>query len=108
MKYFDAYLKANCFHYPASPKTAETIEFKKFQEQFLELQKEYQNNHLVVRHPKERNKHDDYPFSAALMVWGLKTEMGAPELVTENEFFKTNSSSYHFTNRLNQRLRRRW
>jgi hypothetical protein len=108
MKYFDAYLKANCFHYPASPKTAETVEFKKFQEQFLELQKEYQNNHLVVRHPKERNKHDDYPFSAALMVWGLKTEMGAPELVTENKFFKTNSSSYHFTNRLNQRLRRRW
>ena len=35
MKYFDAYLKAQCFHYPASPNTSETIEYKKFVEQFL-------------------------------------------------------------------------
>lgn len=107
MKYFDAYLKAQCFHYPASPNTSETIEYKKFVEQFLELQKDYQNNNLVVHHPKERNKHDDYPFSAALMVWGLKIDTGAPELVTENDFFKHNTASVHFRNRMS-RLRRRW
>lgn len=105
MKYFNAYLNAKCFHYPANAETAETMEFKKFQEQCLELTKDYKGDRLVVAAPKERNKHDDYPFSAALMVWGLKHELGDIETLDTNEFIQNNSNRFMHRNK---RLRTRW
>lgn len=105
MKYFDQYIKSNCFHYPASTETMETIEYKKFVEQFLEAQKDYRNNAMIVHHPRERNKHDDYVFSAALMVWALKTEYGEPETMT-NDFFKSQTLTTKFRNGLT--MRRKW
>lgn len=107
MKYFDTYIKMNCFHYPASEKSANTPEYKKFIEQFLELQKDYNNNNLVVHHPKERNKHDDFPFSAALMVWGLKAYVSKPETYNDNIFLQKASQCYHFRN-IYTAKRRRW
>lgn len=94
MKYFQAHLSSNSFHYPADDETQQTIEFKKFQEQCLELTKDYSGDTLVVAAPKERNKHDDYPFSAALMVWGLKHELGSIETLDSNEFIQTNKNSF--------------
>lgn len=106
MKYFDSYLKAGCFHYPSSTETMETVEYKRFVEQFLEVQKDYQNNHLVVHHPRERNKHDDYVFSAALMVWALKTEYGNPETFNQNEFLRHSTITTKYRNNIT--ARRRW
>lgn len=94
MKYFNAYLNSNCFHYPSDLATQETKEYKKFQEQCLELTKDYRGDKLVVAAPKERNKHDDYPFSAALMVWGLKHELGSIETLNTNEFIQTNKNTF--------------
>ena len=105
MKYFNAYLHSKCFHYPSNFETQQTLEYKKFQEQCLELTKDYRGDKLVVAAPKERNKHDDYPFSAALMVWGLKHELGGIETLNTNEFIQTNKNV--LLNR-NRRLRKRW
>lgn len=89
MKNFNAYLNNNCFHYPSSSSAQETVEYKRFQQQCLELTKDYRGDKLVVAAPKERNKHDDYPFSAALMVWGLKHEVAEVEVADTNEFIQT-------------------
>lgn len=94
MKYFNAYLNSKCFHYPSDAETQQTMEYKKFQEQCLELTKDYRGDKLVVAAPKERNKHDDYPFSAALMVWGLKHELGGVETITTNELIQTKRNDF--------------
>ena len=94
MKNFNAYLNNNCFHYPSSPSAQETMEYKKFQQQCLELTKDYRGDKLVVAAPKERNKHDDYPFSAALMVWGLKHEVAEVEVSDTNEFIQTSKRNF--------------
>lgn len=105
MKFFNAHLNNGCFHYPASPEVMETIEFKKFQQQCLELTKDYNGDKLIVAAPKERNKHDDYPFSAALMVWGLKYEPIDVEVVNENAFIQTNNI---FVQNKRHRRKLRW
>lgn len=94
MKYFNAYLNAKCFHYPSDYLTQQTSEYKKFQEQCLELTKDYRGDKLVVAAPKERNKHDDYPFSAALMVWGLKHQLGEATMLNTNEFIQTKRNDF--------------
>ena len=106
MKYFNAYINSNCFHYPANAETQETIEFKKFQEQCLELTKDYKGDKLIVAAPKERNKHDDYPFSAALMVWGLKHELGDIETLDSNEFIQKDKNAFVHRGRRLRRLGR--
>lgn len=105
MKYFNAYLNSKCFHYPSDFETQQTLEYKKFQEQCLELTKDYRGDKLVVAAPKERNKHDDYPFSAALMVWALKHDLGEIETIENNYFIQT--SKNNFVRRRNK-LRSRW
>lgn len=104
MKYFNAHLNAGCFHYPSDYETQQTVEYKKFQEQCLELTKDYRGDKLVVAAPKERNKHDDYPFSAALMVWGLKHQLAEVETLETNEFIQTKRNDFLHRHR---RLRRR-
>lgn len=104
MKNFSAYLNNKCFHYPSSSSAQDTIEYRKFQEQCLELTKDYRGDKLVVAAPKERNKHDDYPFSAALMVWGLKHDVGEVEVVDNNEFIQTTKRNI-FVGRRNHRIR---
>lgn len=105
MKYFNAYLNSKCFHYPSDFETQQTLEYKKFQEQCLELTKDYRGDKLVVAAPKERNKHDDYPFSAALMVWALKHDLGEIETIENNDFIQTSKNNFV---RIRNRLRSRW
>ena len=104
MKFFNAHLNAKCFHYPSDYETQQTVEYKKFQEQCLELTKDYRGDKLVVAAPKERNKHDDFPFSAALMVWGLKHQLAEVETLETNEFIQTKRNDFLHRHR---RLRRR-
>ena len=110
MKYFNAYINANCFHYPSNEETQSTIEYKKFQEQCVELTKDYRGNNLVVAAPKERNKHDDYPFSAALMVWSMKHQVGDVEEISTNKFIESSSNTLMSARRGRTRryMRSRW
>lgn len=44
-------------------------EFARFERQMLELVVEYRNSGIILVHASEENVHDDYPDSAALLVW---------------------------------------
>jgi len=46
-----------------------TREARRFRQQMLDLEKEYKGNMLSCHHPDDRNSHDDYCDSLALMVW---------------------------------------
>lgn len=47
----------------------DTIEFRKFRQQLLDLQKEYKGELLSCHHPDSNDAHDDYPDSWALCEW---------------------------------------
>lgn len=86
-KHMDAEIKSSRFRYPQSPNAKETREYKRFEQQFLSLQKSYSGQHMVVSHPPERGAHDDYPDSTALAVWAAKGE-GVQKPVQEKNPFK--------------------
>lgn len=93
----------------AGEKTTETREYKEFILELGELQKSYSGKYLVVSHPDERGKHDDYPDSWALAVLGCMDEAEEDETETRrNEVFdkKTNNEK-KFMNRLNSITARR-
>ena len=105
-KFFDTHIKQGRFHYPADEETKETHEFQKFIEQFINAEKSYSGQHMIVQHSNERNAHDDYVFSAALMVWGCKGDVSKPQ-TSENKFFeKGNQSFYKSRNNVTARRRR--
>lgn len=58
--------------FPMSKEVVESKEYKKFNQQYADLQKSYSGSNLVVSHPDERGAHDDYCDSHALAVWGAK------------------------------------
>ena len=47
----------------------ETKEARRFKMQMLDLEKEYKGNMLSCHHPDDKNAHDDFCDSLALMVW---------------------------------------
>lgn len=57
---------------PMGDETVSTEEYQEFMDQVGDLQKGYSGSNLVVSHPDERGKHDDYPDSWALAVWGAR------------------------------------
>ena len=52
--------------WPAHPKTRRLKIWKRFQQQMGDLEKKYQNGHLLAEAPDERGAHDDFPDSLAL------------------------------------------
>lgn len=83
-KHLNSEFRAKRVHYPADEETKESREYKKFEQQFLDLEKGYSGQLLVVAHPNVNGAHDDYPDSLALAVWGAKgDEVYRP--VTESE-----------------------
>lgn len=71
-KHLSSEINTGRAHYPMSPATRETPEFKKFTQQLADLQKWYSGSFMVVSHPPERGAHDDFPDSWALAVWGTR------------------------------------
>ena len=72
-KHFDAECKAGRFRIPAGPESRNSVIYTKMERQFLDLEKNYRGQHLVVAHPDETGAHDDIPDACALLCWGAKT-----------------------------------
>lgn len=108
MKFFDSHIKAGRFRYPAGEQVRETKLFQHFYEQFITALKSYNGQHLVVSAPNSRNAHDDFVFSAALAVWGIKQETSVPESSKVNPFLeKANHNNVFFSSRNRFTARRR-
>jgi hypothetical protein len=106
-KHFNTEIRNKRFHYPADETTQDTREYRKFVQQFLDLEKSYSGQLMVVAHPDERDAHDDYPDSSALMMWGAKGD-GVSRPVTEktkNIYNNTGKRFVQSRNRLTARRR---
>lgn len=79
-KAFYSELCGSRFTFPASAETRKTIEYRRYVNQMLELQKAYKNGLMVVAHPEEKHAHDDFPDSAMLAVWGTLTAAADSEI----------------------------
>jgi hypothetical protein len=106
-KYFDTEIKSKRFGYPADDETQQTREYRRFIEQMTELQKTYSGQNLVVAHPPERGKHDDYPDSAALAVWASKGDDVSKPINEQNPFVQARGESRGFYNARNTLTARR-
>ncbi len=72
--------------FPASESARQTIQYRKFINQMLDLRKTYKNQLMQVAHPEERDAHDDYASSLMLAAWGANT----PANSTTLEFLDNN------------------
>lgn len=63
--------------FPSNPEARRDPRYQKFLQQFMDLEKSYRGNLMVVSHPDsdENDMHDDFCFSAAFMhhAWALAT-----------------------------------
>lgn len=104
-KHLNSEFRAERVHYPANEETRETIEYQKFVQQFLDLEKTYSGQLMVVSHPEVAGARDDFPDSLALAVWGAKGD-GLVTPITETEsIYKT--SNNHFIRARNSFTARR-
>lgn len=69
-KFFLLMLQEKKVWWPGLDRVRRTNYFKMFEQQMLNLQKEYKGQYLTCHKPKDqRNSHDDFPDSLALMLW---------------------------------------
>lgn len=107
-KRLDSEIKSGRLHYPAIPHLREERFYKKFEQQFLDLEKSYSGNHMVVAHPSKRGAHDDYPDSCALAVWGAMGEqVEKPATEKKNVFREKAQFNVRVEKRNNYTARRR-
>lgn len=107
MKFFDSHIKGGRFRYPAGELTRETQEYQRFYEQFINAEKSYNGQHLVISAPATRKDHDDYCFSAALAVWAIKQETSIPDSQSKNPFKEEDRVTAFFAVRNKVTARRR-
>lgn len=95
--------------YPAHVSVKETVEYEKFMEQLTDLQKGYSGSYLVVRHPSERDAHDDYPDSWALAVWGASFRGSVNTVQTSDSrtFYQKDNNAQQFRRSVNRYTGRR-
>jgi hypothetical protein len=85
-------LHAGRIKYAAGPLTRDTIPYKKFEKQHLDLQKVVKNNVVVCQAPE--GEHDDFPLSAMYMAWAeklLAKENNIPEVEVSSGFINNRS-----------------
>lgn len=105
-KHLNTEIRAVRVHYPADPETLETREYQNFEAQFLDLQKSYSGQLMIVAHPDVAGAHDDYPDSLALAVWGAKGDPVAKPETEKNPWHdRTNKSFGHSRNSITARRR---
>lgn len=105
-KNFDSYIKNNRYHVPADDETRETHEFKNYHKQMLDLEKTYNGQYMVCKHPPIKTGRDDYCDSSALMVWGAKGEITTPVCQDNNPFLQTKyQGTYNARNKFTGRRR---
>jgi hypothetical protein len=71
-KYYIQEMKAGRLKYPAGPETRARLEYQRFRDQHLALDREVFGNHIIIGAPKDSDDHDDYPDSGMLMCWAEK------------------------------------
>jgi hypothetical protein len=108
-KHLSREIKSGRARFPSGSTIRQTREYKKFLGQLGELQKSYSGQYLVVCHPPERNAHDDYPDSWALMVFAAKEkgESTKVETVDKRKAFNDRNAQTHYNRRNNITARRR-
>lgn len=75
--------------WPGESRVRQRKYWKAFEHQMLNLQKEYKNGYLACHAPEDqRNAHDDFPDSLALMLWCLHEE-AMPFVQVSNDNFYT-------------------
>lgn len=94
-KHFNTEIKGGRVHYPADDYTKETREFKKFEQQMLDLEKSYSGQLMICAHPNVNGAHDDYPDSLALAVYGAKGEPIAKPVTETGGFYSVNNKGYY-------------
>lgn len=105
-KHLNSEFRAKRVHIPANEETKESREYQKFEQQFLDLEKGYSGQLLVVAHPNVAGAHDDYPDSLALAVWGARgDEVSRP--ITEKESLYGQSDTTFVTGKNQFTARRR-
>lgn len=108
-KHLDSEIKTGRAKFPRGSRTIRTREYVNFAKQMADLEKEYRGQTLVVHHPKGRGKHDDYPDSWALAVYGAKEECESGQIHTTNHnpLYKDPIRASHYSNRNRYTARRR-
>ena len=108
-KHLDSEIKTGRAKFPRSPEVTRTREYVNFSRQMADLEKEYRGQTLVCHHPKGRGKHDDYPDSWALAVYGAKEECETGQISTtdHNPLYKDPIRKSHYTNRNRVTAKRR-
>ena len=93
-KHLNSEFRAKRVRYPANEETKETREFQKFQQQFLDLEKGYSGQLMVVSHPNIAGAHDDYCDSLALAVWGARGDEVYRPVTEKENIYKTKGSQF--------------
>lgn len=93
-KHLNSEFRAKRVHYPADEETKETREFQKFEQQFLDLEKGYSGQLMVVSHPSIAGAHDDFCDSLALAVWGARGDEVYRPVTEKDSIYKKASSKF--------------
>lgn len=84
-KFFLLMLQERKVFWPGLDRVRKRNYFKMFEQQMLNLQKEYKGQYLSCHAPEDqRNAHDDFPDSLALMLWTVN-EMAMPYIDVQGQ-----------------------
>lgn len=87
-KFFLLMLQEKKVWWPGLDRVRRRNYFKMFQQQMLNLQKEYKGQYLSCHAPEDqRNAHDDFADSLALMMWCVNEEAMPNVQVSEQNFY---------------------
>jgi hypothetical protein len=108
-KHLDGEISGGRLEIPAEPDNVLVTEFMydDLEKQFLDLQKFYRGQHLVVQHPDEQGAHDDYTDSIALMMWGAKEKPKTSLRMSKDSLFKSSKNTKQYYNIRNKYTSRR-
>lgn len=88
-KFFLLMLQEKKVAWPSGAEVKQRKYWKKFEHEMLNLQKEYKGAYLTCHHPEDqKNAHDDYPDSLALMLWCIN-EAAMPFVEVSTDHFYT-------------------
>lgn len=101
-KWFLLMLQERKCRWPGEARVRKTKYFKNFADQMMNLVKEYKGAYLSCHHPDDqKNAHDDFPDSLALMLWCINEEAMPFVEVSTQKF-------YQDTHNWQQEPRGRW
>lgn len=92
-KWFLLMLQERKCHWPGHARVRTRKYWKKFKDEMLNLVKEYKNQYLSCHAPEDqKNAHDDFPDSLALMLWCINEDSMPFIQVSENNMYGDNNN----------------